>query len=99
MRELERRHGLAHPAGLGLIDRIVEPARIESETPELCEVICAGSQFSHRATKKIVRMILDGATEDTDETLKLFDQAFQGEDYREGTSAFLEKRKPKFTWS
>lgn len=84
---------------IGLIDRIVEPARIESETQELCEAICTGSQFSHRATKKIVRMILDGATEDTGETLKLFDDAFQGEDYREGTRAFMEKRKPKFTWS
>ena len=84
---------------IGLIDRIVEPAGIESETLELCEAICAGSQFTHRATKKIVRMILDGATEDTEETLTLFDDAFQGEDYREGTRAFMEKRKPKFTWS
>ena len=84
---------------IGLIDRIVEPPSIESETQALCEAICAGSQFTHRATKKIVRMILDGATEDTGDTLKLFDDAFQGEDYREGTRAFMEKRKPKFTWS
>jgi enoyl-CoA hydratase/carnithine racemase len=84
---------------IGLIDRIAGPAEIESETRELCESICAGSQFTHRATKKIIRMILDGATEDTGETLKLFDDAFQGEDYREGTRAFMEKREPKFTWS
>ena len=84
---------------IGLIDRIVEPARIDFETRELCQAIGAGSRFTHRATKKIVRMILDGATEDTGETLKLFDEAFQGEDYREGTRAFMEKRKPRFTWS
>ncbi len=84
---------------IGLVDRVVAANEIETETRALCETICAGSQFSHRATKIIVRMILDGAVEDTDETLKLFDNAFQGEDYREGTRAFIEKRKPKFTWS
>ena len=83
---------------IGLTDRIIAPSKIETETRELCESICAGSQFTHRATKMIVRMILGGATEDTGETLKLFDEAFQGADYREGTRAFMEKRRPKFTW-
>jgi enoyl-CoA hydratase/carnithine racemase len=44
-------------------------------------------------------MILDGTPTDTKETLKMFDDAFRGEDYVEGRSAFMEKRKAKFTYS
>ena len=44
-------------------------------------------------------MILDGVAEDTDETLQLFDDAFRGEDYVEGRTAFMEKRKPTFKYS
>jgi enoyl-CoA hydratase/carnithine racemase len=84
---------------IGLIDRVLSPAEIEAETRAYCEVIASGSQFTIRATKKIVRMILDGTATDTDETLKMFDDAFRGEDYVEGRSAFMEKRKAKFTYS
>lgn len=84
---------------IGLIDRLWAPAEIESETRTYCESLTQASQFSVRATKKIVRMILDGVAEDTEETLKMFDDAFRGEDFIEGRSAFMEKRKPKFTFS
>ena len=44
-------------------------------------------------------MILEGTATDTQETLKMFDEAFRGEDYVEGRTAFMEKRKAKFTYS
>jgi len=84
---------------IGLIDRVFSPDAVEEETRNYCEALAEVSQFSVRATKKIVRMILDGVAEDTTETLEMFDDAFRGEDYREGRSAFMEKRKAKFTYS
>jgi enoyl-CoA hydratase/carnithine racemase len=84
--------------GIGLIDRLVDADAIVAETRSLCEAICASSQYSVRAAKRFVRLILDGAAQDTDETLRMFDEAFQGEDFREGTAAFMAKRKPKFTF-
>lgn len=84
---------------IGLIDRLWPAGDVERETRAYCGLIASASQYSVRATKKIVRLILDGAAEDTPETLALFDDAFQGEDYREGTRAFLEKRKARFTYS
>lgn len=84
---------------IGLIDRVLPSGEIEDETRAYCITIAENSQFTVRATKKIVRMILDGTATDTQETLKMFDEAFRGEDYVEGRTAFMEKRKAKFTYS
>lgn len=83
---------------VNLIDRLFNPEKILSETTLYCEILSKRSQFSIQSTKKIVKLISNGITEDTEETLKLFDLAFQGNDYKEGTSAFLEKRDPEFKW-
>lgn len=82
----------------GLIERLEEPSNIRRVTEDYCNELSKRSQFSINATKKIVQKILDGVTADTPETLELFDSAFQGEDYQEGTAAFLQKRDPNFTW-
>jgi enoyl-CoA hydratase/carnithine racemase len=62
----------------------------------MAETIAASSSHSVRNTKKIVRRILDGQAEDDAETQALFGSAFLGEDFKEGVSAFLEKRKAVF---
>ena len=64
---------------------------------ELIESIGAASAHSIRQSKKFVRRVLDGQVADDEETLRIFAQAFEGEDFREGTAAFVEKRKPEFT--
>lgn len=84
---------------IGLIDRVFDPQDIEKETRAYCEAVAQASQFSVRATKHMVQLILDGQAEDDEATLQLFDGAFRGEDYVEGRTAFMEKRKPKFTYS
>ena len=89
----------AEAHAIGLVDRVIDAEAIAAETRALCEAICASSQFSIRAAKQVVRMVLDGATDDTEDTLRLFDEAFQSEDFQEGMTAFMEKRKPKFTFS
>ena len=46
--------------------------------------------------KGIIRRILDGQADDDAETSAQFFAAFDGEDFAEGVSAFLEKRKANF---
>ena len=62
----------------------------------LANVIAEASPHSVRETKLMVRRILDGQAADDAETHALFGGAFTGEDFREGVSAFLEKRKAVF---
>jgi len=82
---------------VGLIDRLLAPADLDQAVADYAAAICAASQFSARGTKEIVQMILDGADDDTPKTRKLFVDAFSGPDFKEGFTAFAEKRKPKFT--
>ena len=62
----------------------------------LAQTIALASSHSVRQTKKIVRRILDGQADDNAETTALFGAAFTGPDFKEGVSAFLEKRKAVF---
>lgn len=79
---------------IGLIDRLGPDvsALLDAFTAELA----AASGASARAIKQVFRMLRDGATEDGDASRALFADAFSGADFREGMTAFLDKRTPKF---
>ena len=75
---------------IGLIEEI-------TDKPELLfEELLAASPHSIRETKQFVRRVLDGQAEDDAVTLRIFGEAFTGADFLEGTTAFVEKRKPEF---
>ncbi len=82
---------------LGLINRLVGTNALEQEVDDFVALVCGASQFSSESAKKIVQMILDGNADDTKETRDLFIQSFSGADFKEGFTAFMEKRKPDFS--
>ena len=84
----------AEAARIGLIDILSDDAA--GEAAALAATIADSSPHSTWSTKKIIRRILDGQRDDDAETLAQFDAAFEGTDFAEGVSAFLEKRKPRF---
>lgn len=75
---------------IGLIEMVAD------EPTYLVEGLLAASPHSIRESKKFVRRVLDGQAADDEETLRLFAEAFTGSDFLEGTTAFVEKRKPEF---
>ncbi len=75
---------------IGLIDEI-------DDAPDLlAQAIAAASPHSTRAAKAMIRRVLDGQTDDDDETRAIFAKAFELPDFNEGVRAFLEKRPPRF---
>ena len=91
--------GAAEAQDYGLVDWLLEPAELDKAVADYAAQICAASQFSARAAKGIVQAVLDGVSDDTPETRRLFVDAFKGVDFKVGQAAFMAKRKPDFTFS
>ena len=86
----------AEALSIGLVDKLVPAAQLDDVVQAYANQIAASSQFTTRGAKRIVQMILDGADDDTHETRRLFVDAFSGPDFKEGFTAFTQKRKPNF---
>lgn len=81
---------------IGLADRVFPTETLMDEALAYLEGVARLSTNSHRISKAMVGAILDGVDEETAELRALFDSAYASDDFREGYSAFLEKRKPVF---
>jgi enoyl-CoA hydratase/carnithine racemase len=83
----------------GLIDRLAPADRLWTEAMLFAETMAEASQFSIRASKAIIAEILGGAATETEQSRRLFAEAFAHEDLAEGARAFLEKRRARFSFS
>ncbi|HEX7004732.1 MAG TPA: enoyl-CoA hydratase-related protein [Trueperaceae bacterium] len=81
---------------VGLVDELLQPEELERRTIEFAELLVSRSQYTIRSMKEIIGLITGGQVEDDERTLKMRNDSFDGEDYREGVRAFLEKRPPQF---
>ena len=82
---------------LSLVDDLLPPFHFEQALSQWLEPILAGSPFTLRRTKEMLRSLGHGrAPAETDESLAHFVEATQGADFKEGVDAFLNKRPPRF---
>ena len=71
---------------------------LESYVKNYCDTIAANAPLTIRAAKQIVREALkDESKRDMELRRRVVAECFASEDYTEGRTAFMEKRKPAFT--
>ena len=83
---------------LGIVNRVVPAAELEAETMKLAAQLAAAAPRALRGMLDCVNVGGEcGIEEGLEYEAAQFGLAFSTSDMREGTSAFLEKRKPAFT--
>jgi len=83
---------------VGLVNRVWPDASVVERGFGLVARIAAGAPLVNRWHKKFVRQLLERRPLTEDERAEAY-KAFETDDYREGRSAFVEKRDPDFSGS
>lgn len=93
---LTARRFSAHEAkDMGLVSKVVPVAALESAVRETADQIVANAPLSMHAAKALVdQAIKDSVDRDSALCAELVKRCMGSEDYKEGRTAFMEKRKP-----
>ena len=82
---------------MGLVNRLLPAAELESYTLDYANTIATNAPLTIAAVKRsLIELSKNPAERDLDQCQRMVDACFQSEDYKEGRTAFMEKRKPQF---
>jgi enoyl-CoA hydratase/carnithine racemase len=82
---------------MGFLQRLLPAAELERHTYDYLKSVADNAPLSVRGAKLTVDASVSGATEEHRKRLREMQlMTFESEDYKEGTRAFLEKRRPRF---
>ncbi len=82
---------------MGLVNQVVPDGELEGHVDNYCAMIAANAPLTVRAAKVAIREGLkDESARDLALCKRLVDECFASQDYAEGRTAFMEKRKPVF---
>ena len=82
---------------MGLVNRVVPDGELEAYVENYCKTIAGNAPLTIRAAKVAVREAVKPESErDLDLCKRLVAECFASEDYTEGRTAFMEKRRPAF---
>jgi enoyl-CoA hydratase/carnithine racemase len=93
-----RQFDVAEALAMGLINRAVPADDLENYVRNYADTIAGNAPLTLKAVKFIVgETVKDGSQRDLAQADKLVADCFASQDYIEGRTAFMEKRKPVFT--
>jgi enoyl-CoA hydratase len=82
---------------IGLVNKVVQQAELMTTAMAMAEKICSKGQIAVRMSLKAVNMTAETSLSDGQKLeASLFGLCCDTADFKEGTTAFLEKRKPAF---
>jgi enoyl-CoA hydratase/carnithine racemase len=85
---------------MGLVNSVVPDAELDAYVANMAETISRNAPLTVNSVKYIVGQVLtDESKRDLKKCDDLVSQCFASQDYIEGRTAFMEKRKPNFTGS
>lgn len=83
---------------MGLVNRVVPDDQIEAVVVEMARTIADNAPLTVRCSKLVVGEVMkDAQVRDIAATERAVEACFASNDYKEGQTAFMEKRKPRFT--
>jgi enoyl-CoA hydratase/carnithine racemase len=89
--------GGAEAHSLGIVNRLVPGGEIEATVRALAAGIAANAPLTLRATKEMIRRVLAKRRLAAGDDADMVEMCYTSEDFREGVTAFLAKRKPVWT--
>jgi enoyl-CoA hydratase len=82
---------------IGLVDRVLPDQELWGATMETARTISGNAPLAIQAAKiTIAEVLKDESRRDMDAIKKIGMACMDSEDFREGRTAFMEKRKPQF---
>jgi enoyl-CoA hydratase/carnithine racemase len=82
---------------IGLVDRVLPDAELRDATMEIARTISGNAPLAIKAAKITIAEVLNDESRRDMEAIKRIGMAcMDSEDFREGRTAFMEKRKPQF---
>lgn len=95
-----RQFTAAEAQGMGLVNRVVPDGELEAYVQNYADTVSGNAPLTVDSVKYIVGQVLvDESKRDLQKCADLVSACFASRDYTEGRTAFMEKRKPKFTGS
>ena len=82
---------------IGLVNRLVDAGHLEQTVRELASEIAANAPLTIRATKELIRRLAATRRLAAGDDADMVELCYTSADFREGVTAFLEKRKPRWT--
>lgn len=91
-----RRLDAAEAHKIGLADFVYSREEIDDKVNSYIQSLLSNSQYSIGVAKQTIEEIRDGAVAESDHIRSLRSRGFLHADFREGISAFRERRKPNY---